>query len=155
MEPMLFFFILVLFWTPAIILFLTGLISYKKKQLRKTLILLSLLGFSIPFFFVLLTRINQYFEKQSFQGVYSGRDEFSNSITLEIRDNHTFQLTVYDCTVANKNGSWQYDKELNMLSLNAENFDISVQKAPNGGLTFYSDIQTHCCDLKEIDLRKN
>lgn len=155
MEPMLFSVIVVLFWTPALILLLIGLISYKKKQLRKTLLLLALFGFAIPFFFVLLTKINSYFEKRSFPGIYSGKDEYANNITLEIRDNNTFQLTVYDCTVANKKGSWLYDKEMNMLWLYSENFDISVYKDHSGALTFYSDIKTDCCDLKEIDLKKN
>lgn len=155
MEPMVFSVFVVLFWTPAVVLLLIGLINYKKKQLRKGLILVSLLLFSGPFVLVLLTRINHYSEKYSFTGMYSGIDQFSNTITLEIRDNNTFQLTVDECASANKKGSWRYDKELNMTWLNADNFDISVQKDYNGGMTFYSDIHTDCCNLREIDLRKN
>lgn len=152
MEPILFFITIIIFWTPALYLLIIGLMTFKSKLLRKTLLILSLVTFSIPFLIILVDRIDEKIKISNLKGTYFAKDDQSNTITVEIKSNNQFLIQVENCYEANRSGSWQYAKEYEAFLYDLDSNNISFQKNNEGKLILNSDIKTDCCNLSELIL---
>lgn len=154
MEPMLFSMLIIMFWSPALLLLVAGLISIRLKRLRNILLILSLVCFSIPWLMVAGVRINGYIQVMKFKGSYIGIDKFSHEVHVEFGNDKSFRLTVDGCEVANDEGHWQYDREMDYFWIYADNAQIELYQDFRGGMTLTSSIITDCTELKDIHLVK-
>ncbi len=144
----------VIFWIPALILLIIGLLVYKKKELRKLLLTLALISFSIPWVLSIGSRIGGQITQWGFQGTYVGQDSLANKITVVIED-RKFNLSVENCEESSITGSYSYSNSYDAFMFYAEKkCNISVYENYKGELMLTSDLKTSCANLNEVELHK-
>jgi 4-amino-4-deoxy-L-arabinose transferase-like glycosyltransferase len=156
MEPMTFLIFAFLFWTPALVLFISGLLSYKKKTLRNILLTLALISFSIPWLLIIGTRIDGQITQSNFEGTYVGQDSLSNHIQVEIKEN-SFKVFVDNCDEAFINGHYNYVRDYDAFLFYTDNQDcnLSINERYDGEVFLNCDKTFNCTDLSHIRLTKN
>jgi len=154
MEPMLFFVVITIFWIPSVILLLVGLLSFKLKKLRKVLLILSLISFSIPWIIMGGIRVAGKIEESSYKGVYVGKDNNSNAVIVDIKDDKEFTISVENCEDAGTEGSWRYIADLDAIECYVETSRVSIYKNYKGELVLNSDVEIDCSELIEVELSR-
>jgi hypothetical protein len=154
MELMVFFVIYLIFWIPSILLLLVGLLSFKLKKLRKVLLILSLISFSIPWILMGVMWVADIVEENSYEGIYVGIDNNLNKVVVEIKDNKEFTILVENCEDAGTGGSWRYVSDIDALECYVETNRVSMYKNYKGELVLNSDVEIDCSELIEVELSR-
>ena len=154
MEPMLFSIVLLFFYVPAITLLIVGLIFYRKKLFRKTVIILGLVCLCMPWLIVGVIDVNDSLTIKSFQGVYTGKDQNLNTVNVNINDDETFNIKIGNCNEPKVTGTYQYVSDYDAFLFYGDNCKISIHENLKAELLLNCEKENSCYNLDDVKLVK-
>ena len=154
MELFLFYFLLLLFWTPALILLFLGFVLKKGK---KIFFILSFILFLPPIILSFGKEVNEKIEKYNKIGTYISVG-LENNVQIQLKKKGNLIISSDNCNGFELMGTWNYE---NKNYGEYENFELLIDSIDIKGYFDYKDnliiesrYKNNCLDLKEVILMK-
>ncbi len=138
------------FWLISALFLVVGLFLFKIKKTRTYLLILSFVFFIYP---IVNPIINETIKISKFTGTYTAVDSLANKVELNVYKEGIY-LNIKNCLYENRTGTWQYIREYNAFIIQFENNEIEMYYTEDHTIKLKSKISTECCNLKQLEFKK-